>query len=124
VQETFVIALRRIGGMHDPPAVGGWLNAVLRNVCRMSGRRQRADELRRYGLPSEDFPDPAVSAEEVIDGLALRDWVWAALSSLPRLLQATAMLRWFGRYHSYAEIAAILGVPVGTVPSRLSEAKR
>ncbi len=61
--------------------------------------------------------------EEIVDGLALRDWVWTALSTLPTPLQATAMLRWFGSHPSYTEIAAILGVPVGTVRSRLSEAQ-
>jgi RNA polymerase sigma factor (sigma-70 family) len=124
VQETFVIALRRIGELRDADAVGGWLHAVLRNVCLMSVRRQRAGERRGDGVPGEDLPDPDGSVEEVIDGLALRDWVWTALSVLPAYLQATAMLRWFGSYASYAEIAAILGVPVGTVRSRLSEAKR
>ncbi len=124
VQETFVIALRRIGELREPEAVGGWLHAVLRNVCLMSVRRQRAVELRGDGPPTEHVPDPEGSVEEVIDRLALRDWVWTALSSLPAPLQATAMLRWFGSYSSYAEIAAIVGVPVGTVRSRLSEAKR
>jgi RNA polymerase sigma factor (sigma-70 family) len=124
VQETFVIALRRIGELREPEAVGGWLHAVLRNVCLMSVRRQRVLEFGGDGPRTEDLPDPAGSAEEVIDGLALRDWVWTALASLPVPLQATAMLRWFGSYPSYAEIAAILGVPVGTVRSRLSEAKR
>jgi RNA polymerase sigma-70 factor (ECF subfamily) len=124
VQETFVVALRRIGDLRDPDAVGGWLHAVLRNVCLMSLRRERVLELRADPVGAEEMPDLERSVEEVIDGLALRDWVWAALSSLPAPLQATAMLRWFGSYPSYAEIAAIMRVPVGTVRSRLSGAKR
>ena len=43
VQETFVIALRRIGDVRDPDAVGGWLHAVLRNVCLMTLRRDAQD---------------------------------------------------------------------------------
>jgi RNA polymerase sigma-70 factor (ECF subfamily) len=49
--------------------------------------------------------------------------VWTALSELPQVLRVTAMLRHFGSYASYAEIAAILGVPVGTVRSRLAQVK-
>ena len=123
VQETFVIALRRIGDLRDADAVGGWLHAVLRNACLMALRQQRAVEP-SASSPSRNSSDAEATVEEVIDGLALRDWVWAALSTMPSSLQATAMLRWFGGYPSYAEIAAILGVPVGTVRSRLNEAKR
>jgi hypothetical protein len=53
----------------------------------------------------------------------MREWVWTALGELPQPLRVTAMLRYFGRYSSYEEISAILGVPTGTVSSRLSQAK-
>jgi RNA polymerase sigma factor (sigma-70 family) len=122
VQETFVIALRRIGDVRDPDAVGGWLHAVLRNVCLMTLRRDASDAHEK--LLAEKSSDVERSVEEVVDSLALRDWVWTALSRLPSALQATAMLRWFGSHPTYAEIAAILGVPVGTVRSRLNEVKR
>jgi Sigma-70, region 4 len=49
--------------------------------------------------------------------------VWAALYELPEVLRVTAMLRYFGFYSSYAEISAILGVPIGTVKSRLNQVK-
>jgi RNA polymerase sigma factor (sigma-70 family) len=124
VQETFVIALRRIGDLRDPDAVGGWLHAVLRNVCLMALRQQRPVEPSESPAEANSGSRAEASVEEVIDGLALRDWVWTALSAMPVPLQATAMLRWFGGYPSYAEIAEILGVPVGTVRSRLNEAKR
>jgi len=124
VQETFVIALRRIDDVRDPEAVVAWLHAVLRNVCLMSIRRQRARELAEGRTMAQSFAHTEAPMEELIDGLALREWVWTALSTLPAPLQATAMLRWFSSHPSYAEIAAILAVPVGTVRSRLSEARR
>jgi hypothetical protein len=49
--------------------------------------------------------------------------VWAALYELPEVLRVTAMLRYFGSYSSYEEISAVLGVPVGTVRSRLNQVK-
>ncbi len=35
VHDTFLVALRRIDWVREPAAVGGWLHAVLRNVCLM-----------------------------------------------------------------------------------------
>jgi DNA-directed RNA polymerase specialized sigma24 family protein len=39
VQETFLLALTRLGQVRDPEAIGGWLHAVLRSVCAMELRR-------------------------------------------------------------------------------------
>ena len=54
---------------------------------------------------------------------SVRDPEWGALQRLPEPLRVSAMLRYFGSYDSYDEVATILGVPIGTVRSRLSEAK-
>lgn len=35
VHDTFLVALRKIDGVREPAAVGGWLHAILRNVCLM-----------------------------------------------------------------------------------------
>ena len=117
VQETFVLALTRLGQVRDPQAVGGWLHAVMRSVCarelRRPGRRVTVAELDR------DVP----AAQDAAEQLALRDWVWAALEDLPEPLRLVILLRFFGRGHSYAEIARLCGVPVGTVRSRLHQAK-
>jgi RNA polymerase sigma-70 factor (ECF subfamily) len=123
VQDTFLIALRKIELLREPEAIGGWLRAILRNVCLMRRREDRGEvffgELPRHVESS--LSDS--SAEEVIDRLALRDWVWTALSELPEALRVTAMLRYFGNYPSYGELSAMLGVPVGTVKSRLNQIK-
>jgi RNA polymerase sigma-70 factor (ECF subfamily) len=71
-----------------------------------------------------DVIDGRASPEERIERLELRDWIWDALQRLPESLRVTALLRYFGSYDSYDELAAILGVPIGTVRSRLSETRR
>ena len=123
VHDTFLVALRKIDLVHEPAAVGGWLRAVLRNVCLMRIRENRGEvlvgELPR-GIEGR-LAKPSV--EESIDRLALRDLVWTALGRLPEVLQTTAVLRYFGSHASYEEISATLGVPVGTVKSRLNAAK-
>jgi RNA polymerase sigma factor (sigma-70 family) len=122
IQDAFLIALRSIDRLREPEAVGGWLHGILRNVCLRQLRERRDEILFDEGAPLERSSSEP-SAEETIERLAMREWVWSALYELPEALRVTAMLRYFGYFSSYEEISAILGVPVGTVCSRLSQVK-
>jgi RNA polymerase sigma-70 factor (ECF subfamily) len=53
----------------------------------------------------------------------MREWVWQALGTLSADEQLAVMLRHFTRCTSYAEIARVTAVPVGTVRSRLNRAR-
>ncbi len=123
VHDAFLVALRKVDQLRDPDAVGGWLRTIVHNACVTRLRKRQVevlfDEVPRYmeRRSAESF------TEEAIDRLAMRDWVWTALSSLPEALQVTAMLRYFGSYSSYEELSSILGVPIGTVRSRLNQVK-
>ncbi|MDG4810517.1 sigma-70 family RNA polymerase sigma factor [Micromonospora sp. WMMD1120] len=122
VQDAVVVAVRRIGEVRDPAAVGPWLRTVVRNTSRMALRRPRAvpvAEPEWFARPADD-PTP----EEALDRTALRDWVWHALGQLSETDRLVTMLRHFSDASSYHEIAALCGVPVGTVRSRLSHARR
>lgn len=125
VQDVFVVALSTIEHLREPKAAGRWLRGILHNMCLMR-MREKSRELPIDELPSgglrEMLSEPS-HAEASIDQLAMREWVWTALEELPQPLRVTAMLRYFGSYSSYEEISATLGVPVGTVSSRLSQAK-
>ncbi len=120
VQETFLQAMRYIGDVRDPDAVGAWLHAVLRRACLQLRRREREAPL--VG-PLPDVVDEREDLDARLERLALRDWIWNALERLPEAIRVSATLRYFGSYDSYEEIAAILGVPIGTVRSRLATAK-
>ncbi|HEY1514173.1 MAG TPA: sigma-70 family RNA polymerase sigma factor [Gaiellaceae bacterium] len=119
VQEACVVALVRIGSLRDPAAVGGWLHRVLRNVCLMNLRS------RKRTTPHADIggPELARSVDEAVERLTLRDWVWTAIEELTPEERITVMLRHFTRSSSYEAIAALTGVPVGTVRSRLYRAR-
>jgi RNA polymerase sigma factor (sigma-70 family) len=123
VHDTFLVALRKIDRVREPAAVAGWLHAVLRNVCLMRLRAGQGEILSDEMRSHAPVATPERPVEEALDRLAMREWVWTAISELPEVLRVTAMLRYFGTHASYEEIAAILGVPVGTVRSRLSQVK-
>ncbi|PZG20957.1 sigma-70 family RNA polymerase sigma factor [Nonomuraea aridisoli] len=125
VQEATLIALRRIGDIRDPDAVGPWLRMVVRNVCRAQLRKMSAMPTAEPAMAaavdrlSDGPPDPA----EVLDRHALRDWVWSSLEDLSPDVRLVTMLRYFTDVTSYEDIAALCATPVGTVRSRLHQAR-
>lgn len=121
VQETFLVALARLTDLREPPAFGGWLLAILRNHCLQQLRGRRHEE-RVEEIAEDALIDHGI--EQRLDRHALRDWILGTIGALPEPFRLAALLRYFGSYPSYAEIAAILDVPVGTVRSRLAEVKQ
>ncbi|WP_250007868.1 RNA polymerase sigma factor [Actinoplanes sp. M2I2] len=118
VQDASLIALSRLGELRTPQAVGPWLKGITRNTSRAVLRRARRPTGELPDLPARE-PNP----EELIDRLAVRDWVWRALDDLSPPLRLVTMLRYFTSIDDYGSIARACGVPVGTVRSRLSEAR-
>jgi len=113
---------RRDVGLHQDSALP-WLYGVATNVCRnslRSTRRHRA-ALRRISEQLAE-PDPADDvAHRVDDERRMRD-LRAAVRALPRREQEVlGLVVWSGL--DYAAAAAALGVPVGTVRSRLARAR-
>lgn len=122
VQDAMLTTLQRLGQLRDPEAIGSWLRAIVRNACRMRLRRPRAelvDDLANLAIQS----DPT-SPEELIERHALRDWVWQSVQELSEPLQLVVLLRYFSSVTSYDQIAALCGLPIGTVRSRLSQARQ
>jgi RNA polymerase sigma factor (sigma-70 family) len=121
VQDAVLVALRRIGDVRDPDAVGAWLRMVVRNQCR--GRLREARRL----VPVEELAprrDPAAGPDETLDRHAMQDWVWEAIEQLSPTLQLPLVLRHFSsQVTAYDQIARVCGVPVGTVRSRLNQAR-
>ncbi len=112
VQDTLVRAYRalcRFDGRH-PRA---WLLTILRNVFYKDAKRMRA-------LPVADVP--VITADDVSAAVAFDDALRRALASLPDAQRDVVTLVDVEGL-SYAEAAAALGVPAGTVMSRLHRAR-
>ncbi|MEV4123271.1 sigma-70 family RNA polymerase sigma factor [Micromonospora sp. NPDC049645] len=122
VQDAMLVAVRRIGEVRDPTAVGAWLRTIVRNNSRMAVRGPRAVPI----AEPEWFAQPAETPtpEEALDRIAMRDWVWHSIERLSEPDRLVTLLRYFSDASSYEQIAAVCGVPVGTVRSRLSHARR
>ncbi|MFZ1288173.1 MAG: sigma-70 family RNA polymerase sigma factor [Candidatus Phosphoribacter sp.] len=117
VQDASLVALTDIGRIRDPQRVRAWLTGTTRNLARNRLRRRDA-------LPwaFDDMPS-AETLDRRIDEMALRDWVWQGINELSEPLHDVVVLRYFSTIKSYDAIAAALGIPVGTVRSRLHGAR-
>ncbi|MFJ3904919.1 RNA polymerase sigma factor [Streptomyces sp. NPDC090025] len=125
VQDAVLTALRRIGDVRDPEAVGAWLRAIVRNNARMRLRAAARETPGLTGLDQALRVGAAAPArpEQIVERHALRDWIWQGIEQLPPQLRLVLMLRHFSGITSYQEIAEACDIPVGTVRSRLSKAR-
>ncbi|BCB74672.1 hypothetical protein GCM10022251_74710 [Phytohabitans flavus] len=121
VQDATVIALRRIGDVRDPDAIGAWLRTVVRNICWPRLRARHAAPLGWFD--EAELPSREPSPEELLEKEATREWLWRALADLSEPLRLVTLLRYFSGVSSYEQIATPCGIPVGTVRSRLNQAK-
>ena len=121
LQEIFVRVYRSLSTFQ--PSKGAfttWLYRITVNHC-LNQRRKR----RLFTLPL-DRVSPALSTEHTSlpeSPLAEEETIQQALAQLSEKLRAVVILRYYHEL-SYAEIAQILDIPVGTVKSRLNSALR
>ena len=114
-QEAFVRVFQAMPQFRGQASFSTWLYRIVTNTC-LGRIRRRRDSL---ALDSVAEPKGADSpSQQVADGLMTRQ----VLRQMPPGLQAVLLLRVEGGL-SYREIAEALGLPIGTVRSRLSKAR-
>ena len=122
VQETLLRAFRAIESF-DGRHPRAWLLTILRNAHVNSARRRRPELL---DDPDSDLErvggDPADEPEAVVVGAAFDAVVVNAVAALPEKFGTIVMLVDVDGL-SYAEAAEVLGIPIGTVMSRLHRAR-
>lgn len=121
VQETWESALRNLRRLDDPARFRAWLYAIANRKCvdamRARYRTKRGAEIAESEAMLIDRNiDPDAQTAAHLD-------LTQALKHLPAE-QRTAIALLYGEDMSVAEIAAVTGVPVGTVKSRLAAARQ
>jgi len=123
VSIVFLEAWRRRDAEVQPGKVLPWLYGIATNVVRNRRRSERRYAAALQRLPAEPpTPDPADDAVGRADDERRMKRLLSWASQLPRHEQDVLALCVWSEL-SYEDAAAALGVPVGTVRSRLSRAK-
>ena len=113
VQDAIVRCWRDIKGLRDPDRFDAWLYRLLVNACRDLSRRAR----RRPSVVYGKDPDLGIATDDFAT-VADHDALERAFMSLPTDQRIALVLTHYVGY-SAPEVAAILGVPTGTVYSRI-----
>lgn len=118
VQEAWAEIMRGLSGLHDARAFPAWAYRIVSRRCaRQIGQAQARRRLTETIAAQPD--PPALEPEAATDIDRLR----AAIRQLPAAQRAAVAL-----FHleemSVAEVAVALGVPVGTVKTRLMHARQ
>jgi len=122
VQESYLRALKFFGAFHGSEG-RPWLLTIVRNTCYTWSKRNRSTELAEFDeatyLDETDALDPERSSVRNAQKRLVRE----ALERLPVEFREVMVLRELEEL-SYKEIAAVVGIPVGTVMSRLARARK
>lgn len=119
-QETFVTVFRKADRFAGRAAFGTWLYRVAVNTCYDHARRSR----RHIAEPLPEGNDPRdLASDDAFTSVELRPDLEAALAALPAEFRAAVVLADVEGL-GLQTVAEALGVPVGTVKSRVFRGRK
>lgn len=135
VQETFVKAFRNLGTFDTRRPLAPWLYRIARNNCLDALRRRGANPVAtesQLSTGDDDMPSPLQTAADestqadpgaVAESIELSAGIAEALGTLDGKYREVIELYHFEEL-TYEEIAEVLGIPLGTVMTRLFRARK
>jgi RNA polymerase sigma factor (sigma-70 family) len=122
VQEAFITAYCKLHQLKDPLAMEGWIKKMASRYCYKALHRNHQHRLvTTIPIETDGWWEDTIS--RYFEQLSTQGRLHTALAQLSESLRSTILLRYFSGYPSYHQIAAILGIPVGSVRSRLNQAR-
>ena len=126
VQDTYLKAFRSAAQFQRGTNLKAWLFTILHNTFRNMRRHDGRNPIEvdtEYVEQAPAYAPNEYSPEELLTRATLDVDLQAALDGLPEAFRQAVWLRDVEEL-TYAEIADVLGVPIGTVMSRISRGRR
>jgi RNA polymerase sigma-70 factor (ECF subfamily) len=131
VQETYLKAFRAADQFEPGTNLRAWLFTILHNTARNRARDRAREGVtvdsdavdQAADAPSYGLFAPVATPEALLLRETLTPELQAAVDELPEAFRQAVWLRDVEEF-SYAEIADMLSIPVGTVMSRISRGRR
>ena len=131
VQETYLKAFRAADQFAPGTNLRAWLFTILHNTARNRARDRSRESVtvdsdavdQAADAPSYGLSTPVATPEALLLRETLTPELQAAVDELPEAFRQAVWLRDVEEF-SYAEIADMLSIPVGTVMSRISRGRR
>lgn len=123
VADALGFVWRGLPRLRDPLAFEAWSTRILVHACRRSLRRRGRERVHEVAIETEAAPGAGLEVRGPADLVSGRIALERAFDRLDADARAILVLHHLdGR--PLSEIAAVLGVPVGTAKSRLHTARR
>ena len=113
-QEVFARTYEHLDRLRDDEAIRPWIGQLTR---RLAIDRLRAAGRERPGADELEVAEPGADSD--LERIELALGVRAAMGTLPEHCQEI-LDRFFAQEQSYQEISTALGIPMGTIASRIS----
>jgi RNA polymerase sigma-70 factor (ECF subfamily) len=117
VQETLLRAFLHLGTFKIDRPFKSWILTIARNTSFDVARRRKRDALLEWSFPAPAEPEDVVIARDDAERVRL------ALQTLPERYRRVLELHYFDNLR-YRDISVVLGLPIGTIKTFISRAKR
>lgn len=127
VQETFVRVYKNKDRYQQIAKFSTWIYTIAINLAKTEIRRQSLRRFFSFSSTSDDgktfeLPDPRVNLEKGAEDTILGDQIMESIEKLPKVFKEVVILRDIQEL-SYDEISRMVGVPLGTVKSRVNRGR-
>ena len=119
-QDAFAKAYRRFGALRDPVQFRAW---IVRVTWRLAIDRWRAERRRAAREEKATAVPPVANAEEALIASRRAARLWSSIDALPEKLRIVIVLSAI-EGNDVKDVSALLGIPAGTVKSRLFLARK